>query len=160
MDSCSVNPVKRRLSAPGRRKSAGIELKPITGEVRVQSKNGIRDCHDFLDFKKADSKASVENAPHSGGILKARARVMSKNNKPLCVPNFRAPAREIRSGEYLKGYTCKECERFAELLRSENVHEDMIQAASRHRYFCAPCDTPANLWEPWEIVSTPLTLPN
>ena len=145
---------KRRLSAPGRRKSLGIELKP---NVKVKGPGSASGPHPLILDAMPNNKGE-EN--WQVGLLRPTTTDRPENPLVQANQNFRAPVRFARVGEHLRGYTCQECDRFAHLLRSEKVSESVIQAASKHRYFCAPSSTPANIWEPWEIESVPLTLLN
>ena len=146
---------KRRLSAPGRRKSLGIELKPNVETKRRGGSTSGPHAH-FLDAMP--NNQGEEN--WQVGLLRPTTTDRPENPLVQANQNFRAPVRLTRVGERLIGHTCQECDRFAQLLRSEKVSESVIQAASKHRYFCAPSSTPANIWEPWEIESVPLTLLN
>ena len=152
--------VKRRLSAPGRRKSFGIELKPMQSHNAPEKDPRKLLVEDDRSVDRPNASILKENQLSRKRNLRAPGRVSEAKTGTSINTKFRAPVRQAKSADRVKGYTCRECERFAELLRSEKVNEFIVQAASRHRYFCAPTATPANLWEPWEIESTPLTLHN
>ena len=160
-------PVKRRLSAPGRRKSVGIELKPdklisskpcsSSGKENVEripslQGIGLEDRPLKIEYSKLNTGESNIQGSYK---VKASGRESRKALKAKVVPrqNFRAPVREAKEGEVLQGYTCSDCAKFAALLRSENVPSSIIEAASKHKYFCAPSSTPPNIWEPWTIDS-------
>ena len=185
--------VKRRLSAPGRRRSIGLELKPesmsnkldklatmsdkperkslVSSDKRINPTNCIPHQHSvqasisepepaFVGMKE-ESHFHPGTAPPKQLKLRATARECIKSMRSIVTKqNFRAPVRQAKDGEKVFGYTCPECEHFAQLLRNENVKESVIRAASTHKYFCAPTNSPQNLWEPWNIDSSPLTVVN
>ena len=163
----------RRLSAPGRRRSFGIELKASAATLSSSNRNiaspdasptkALRAPLPHAEAHDPPTRPTTPAADHptiaAPVRLRAPARGATKSKlEALQKQNFRAPIREARPGDQIVGYTCPECEAFAELLRSEKVHDSVIQAASRHRYFCAPSSTPPNLWEPWQIDSYPSSL--
>ena len=190
--------IKRRLSAPGRRKSEGIELKPenvlksskavatfvssamptsakrtrhsIASIVADKHNREVSHCTSSVDPMRRrsvsdaqttdsvslslDESVSVENFKfRASAIGSTITKIVTKD-----APNFRAPIRSARSDETVTSYPCDECRRFADLLRSESVCESVIKAAFKHRYFCAPTNTPPNLWEPWDLNTLPLSL--
>ncbi len=185
MTRCIVSPIiiKRRLSAPGRRKSTGLELKPeskssVTKKIYIKARNMVSPAsctgvngnvdNDGARKDRFSSLTSPANPNHveqqssfsdnSSMKLRATARASIKSRKaePHMRSNFRAPVRMLAEGETPLGFTCTDCLKFVELMRNENVKENVIQAVSRHRYMCEPKDSPANLWQPWEIDSSPV----
>jgi hypothetical protein len=173
--------VKRRLSAPGRRKSFGLELKAesrpvsspkscgkfphrqaletgINGKINRVTQLSIQDDCIARSALVMSVRASDKTLPDVKVRATARAslRTQVKDKNATCNFNFRAPQRMLKGAEKAKGFTCPDCEKFAALLRSEKVKECVIEAASKHRYLCAPNDSPPNLWEPWTIDSSPI----
>lgn len=173
--------VKRRLSAPGRRKSIGLELKaesrPVSspkscrkfphrqaletgakGEINRVTKLAIQDDWIATSTLVMSVRASGKTLPDVKVRATARAslRTQGKDKNATYNFNFRAPQRLLKGAEKASGFTCPDCEKFAALLRSEKVKECVIEAASKHRYLCAPNDSPPNLWEPWSIDSSPV----
>ena len=168
--------VKRRLSAPGRRRSTGLELKPERKEESfAKSEPPLSDTRyqppepsKFVDSMCTKAIGCTKPFEHENihpvrspqvMRLRASARKSIKSLQAESAPkqNFRAPAREARPGDRVQAYSCPECAKFTQLLKSERLSSSVIQAASRHRMFCAPSLTPPNLWDPWKIESSPLT---
>ena len=141
----------RRLSAPGRRRNDACVLKLVRKDTSFSS--GIPHSSSSKYPSRSplrEANLMVQPVLHRASGRAALKAMKEERSHPH---NFRAPVRESRPGEHVKGYTCGECEKFAELLRSENVHKSVIEACSRHKFFCEPSSTPPNLWAPWEIDS-------
>lgn len=162
--------VKRRISVSGR--SGLSKIRPAISEGSSDpwvSCAVIRptESSSRIHIDRSGSRVQTEDNSKIGTATKAvsirlrasgRKALREMTAEPAQGQNFRAPVRTARPDEKIKGYTCPECEKFAALLRSEKVPEHVIQAASRHKYFCAPSSTPPNIWEPWQIDSYPSTV--